>query len=469
MKSMEYEQEDDELSELVEDFKSMVRYGNSRFFDSDELELIIENLMDDCDMEYAGKAIDYALRLYPATYEFKIFKVKRLIMEMEYDSALKELDDIERNYTLTAEFYMEKVLFSKMTGADQNSLQLLIKAHQLEPQNPDINFSLACEYVKKSLFNKGVFSLTQALKEDETLDDQLFTFSFLFEESQNYTEAIHFFEQLTDNVPLCKGAWFALGLAYSWNKEYEKAIDAYLFAISLDETSSTAYFNIGNAYYEMNDFSHAAQYYSETLRIEPEDFHALSGIGDCYYAMKAYPDALEYYRRAFHINRTFPDAIIGIISVLNETNRSDEAEDFIYLAFKNKPQGFELLFSVLPFYEDEKQIAKLKELFHLSIKQLQNKEDFLQFFTIYCAINDDLRDMGIEVLEEYLDNDEVTFVIPYFLAALHYLNQNFESANNYLKTALLINYEGANLFLSIHPKLEEIPVIQELITTYKPN
>ncbi|MDD4395412.1 MAG: tetratricopeptide repeat protein [Bacteroidales bacterium] len=465
---MEYDSEDDELDELVENFKLMIRTGNSRFFDSDELESIIEELISDFNSDYADKAIEYAIQLYPKTYEFRMLKVKRLIYKMDYEQAHKELNIIEKLFPPTVDTYVSKVFFLNIEKKGEDVIPWLKKALQLEPDNSEVNFDLAFEYAQKSLFDKSLIYLSRAIRADEGVDEQLYLFACCFEDKQEYDEAIRFFGELTQEFPLNAELWFSLGLAYSWAKKFDKAIEAYNFAISLDDEHSLAYFNLGNVYYEMNDYQNAIDYYERAYTCNDMDFRTMSGIGDCYYATKQYDKALEYYRKSFNIVPTFADAIIGIISVLKETNRAEEAEEFVYLAFKNSPQSFELLFSVLPFYDDEEQIAKLKELFHLTIKQLQNKEDFLRFFTIYCAESEELRDMGIEILEDYLDNEEVTFVIPYFLAALHHLNLNFGVAYNYLKTALLINYSKVDLFLSIHPDLKNNPTIQKLILAYKP-
>ncbi|MBO4645960.1 MAG: tetratricopeptide repeat protein [Bacteroidales bacterium] len=467
------EEDDDlnreEIDELVEDFKAMADAGESRFFDSDDLEIIIEELIARFDFTYATEAVEHGIRLYPHSSIFRILKVKKLIMELEIGRAGRELDAIEHEFEPTAEFYLEKAFFYKMSGSEQDALPLLKKAYRLAPDDPEINFMLGGELVKKTDYRAALHHISFALENDEFIDEQMFTVSYIFEDDKHYEEAVLFFEQLTKDFPLSKGCWFALGLAYSWTKQYEQAIEAYEYAISLDEETSTAYFNIGNVYFEMKDYPRALKYYQETLRLDDQDYHAMSGVGDCYFAMNQYDKALECYHQALLLEPNTIDAIMGIITILKETGRAEEAEEFIKKSFSISPQSFDLLFDVLPFYEEEEQISKMKELFQLTIKQLKNKEDFLKFFTIYCTANERLCKMGIELLEEYLDDEEVTHVLPYLLAALHYLIGNISEANNYLKTALLINYEDHKMFLSLHPSLEELTVVQNLIELYHPN
>lgn len=457
-----------EIKKLVNRFKDMIDSGETRFIDSDELEVIADDLIAHFDFQYAKEAVSLGISMYPKNVDFRLMDVKLMIMEFDYDEAGEELDRIEQEFPPTAEFYVEKAFLCKMSNADEDAFPLLKKAYDLESEDPEINFMLGGEYVRLKDYIRGFEHVSYALMADEDIGEQLFTLSYVFEDSKEYDAAVEFFGELVDKLPLCKAAWFALGLAYSWRKEFDPAIDAYLNAISLDPEASTAYFNIGNAYYEKEDYAHAIHYYKEAYRIDDQDHHALSGIGDCLYEVGRVDEALSYYQKALQVFPDSSDAIMGAITILKETGRDKEAEAFILKAFSVNPQTFEMLFNVLPFFKENEKIAKLKELFHVTLNQLSFKDDFLKIFTMYCASQPQLCELGIEVLEEYLDNEEVAQTIPYLLAALHFRTGNHVVATNYLKTALIINYPDHEMFLAIHPDLPNNPSIQHLIEIHKP-
>lgn len=463
------EYNNEEINELVEDFKEKVDAGELGFYDSDDLELIADELIARFEFAYATEAVEHGIALYPNAFSFRILKVKKLIMELEIESAGRELDAIEEEFPPQAEFYLEKAFYYKMSGQDNDALPLLQKAYELDSESPEINFMLGGEYAKNGLYKRAYDYVAYALGEDESLEDQLFTLSYVFEDNKCFSEAVKFFKRLAEEFPLSKGCWFALGLAYSWVKDAPNALDAYQNAISLDEGTSTAYFNIGNVYFESKDFENAIQYYEQAYKLDDQDFHAVSGIGDCYCELHQYDKALEKYHEALQIEPNTMDAIMGIITILKATGRNDEAEEFIKKSFSLNPQSFELLFSVLPLYDESDQIGKLKELFQITISQVHNREDFLKFFTIYCSGTEELREMGISLLEEYLDDPELTMTLPYLLAALHYLCGHIGEANNYLRNALLINYDDHEMFLALHPTLESYPVIRNMIELYRPN
>ncbi|MEG1555526.1 MAG: tetratricopeptide repeat protein [Bacteroidales bacterium] len=460
--------EEKEIKELVDKFKRMINSGESNYFDSDDMELIIEELMRIFDFKYASKAIDYAIGLYPSDPFFRILRVKQLILELELDAAEKELNEIEIMFPPTPEFYLEKVLLSRMIGSDINTFSLLKKAMDLDAEDPEIHFLLAYEYLKKREIQKAIKYTTFALSEDELFDEQLFTFSYLFEDNKQYEDAIEFFTAISNKFPLNKGSWFGLGLAYSWLNDYKSAIDAYGYVLSLDEETSTAHFNIANSYYELKDFNQALEHYKQAYEFDNEDYNSVTCIGDCYSIMGQLDEAMDYYHQALVLNPNHSDAILGIVSILKQNEKTEEARLFIEKAFSLNPQSFELLFAVIDYYEDEEQIQKLKELFELTIQQIENRVDFYKYFILYCC-NNELYDLGIEILESHLDDENITFTAPYYLAALYFLNGNIEKGVEYLKNALLINYdEYSSTFLSIDPLLESFSEIKELIELYKP-
>ena len=210
--------------------------------------------------------------------------------------------------------------------------------------------------------------------------------------------------------------------------------------------------------------------YVQTARLDDQDFHALSGIGDCYYSMNEFDKALDAYHQALILNSDTTDALLGIITILQETGRGDEAEDFIRQTVSLEPRSIELLFDILHFYEKADQAEKRQELFQLTIEQIENKEEFLYFFTVFCCNaenKEEILPLGIELLNNYLDNEEMALSIPYLLAALYYISGNHATGRNYLSNALLINYEDHTRFLNIHPSLSEIEDVRILIERYR--
>lgn len=462
----DFDAEEKEARELTERFRTMIDSGTSVFFDSEELEIIIDELMREMDVPMASEAIEYAIRLYPSDSFFRILRAKKMMLQMEFDKAEEELDSIETSFPPTPELYMERVMLARMTGRHADTFKLLRKALKLDEEDPEVHFLLAYEYLKNRDVDNALKHAIFTLQEDEAFDEQLFGFSFLLEENKQYEDGIAFYEKLTDKFPLYPGCWFGLGLSYSWNKEYEKAIDAYQYVLSIDENTSTAYYNMANCYFELNNYEKALDHYLQAYRLDKEDYNSLTCIGDCYANQEKYEEALAYYRKALSLNPTQGDALLGLASVLKEQGHPGDARTAIETAFAHNPQSFMLLFEVLPYYDEAQQMDKLQEFFTTTLNQVENKEDFYKYFVQYCCDNE-LYNYGIEVLEKQTDDPCVTNRIAYYLAAFHFLNQNIHKGCEYLANALLINFEGHQEFLAIDPILETFTEVNELIDLYK--
>ena len=462
----EFEAEEKETKELVERFKSMIDSGTSVYFDSEELEIIIDELMRQMDVTMASEAIEYAIRLYPSDSFFRILRAKKMMLQMEFDKAEKELESIETSFPPTPELYMEKVMLARMTGRNTNTFKLLKKALQLDEEDPEVHFLLAYEYLKSKDVTKALKHAIFALREDEVFDEQLFGFSYLLEENKQYEDGIAFYEKLTEEFPLFPGCWFGLGLSYSWNKEYDKAIDAYQYVLSIDEKTSTAHYNMANCYFELNNYDQALSHYQQAYELDQEDFNSLTCIGDCYANMEKHEEALTYYRKALSLNPTQGDALLGLASVLKDLGHIGDARTAIENAFAHNPQSFMLLFEVLSYYDGEQQMDKLQEFFTTTLNQVENKEDFYRYFVQFCCENE-LYDYAIEVLEKHQTDDTITYTVAYYLAALYFLNQNIFKGCEYLSNALLIDFEGHKEFLAIDPILETFSEVNELIELYK--
>ncbi|MCQ2271666.1 MAG: tetratricopeptide repeat protein [Bacteroidales bacterium] len=463
----DFDEEENEAQELVDRFKTMQRDGISVFFDSEELEIIIDELMQNMDVQTATEAIDYAIKLYPTDSYFRILKVKKLIVEMRFDEAEKELSYVESEFPPTSESYVQRVMLARVLEKPIDAIGLLNRALDIDPEALDAHFMMAFEYLKLKNVPQAIIYATHALREDPFYDEQLFTFSFLLEENKQYEDGILFYSRLTEEFPMYQGCWFGLGLAYSWNKEYDKAIDAYQFVLSIDENTPTAYYNIANCYFENKQFEQALENYKKAYELDPEDYTSLTCIGDCLAIQDKDEEAKDYYHKALSLNPNYGDAILSVANILKNQGNIGEARAFIEKAVSLNPQSIELLLTALSYYDTDEQVDKLNEFFSTTLGQIENKTDFYYYFTTYCCQNE-LLSIGCAVLEQHKDDPEITDVIGYYLAALYLLRHNVKTACEYLSNALLINYEGHKDFLQIDPIFETFPEVLELIELYKP-
>jgi tetratricopeptide (TPR) repeat protein len=459
-----------EYSELVADFIISIDKNESQYFDSMDMEQIIEELLQSFNFQYLNKAIDYAVKQFPHESQFRIYRVKKYILEFQMENAEKELEEIEHNFPPSADIYIEKVFLSNMTNNKKGqAIKWLNKALALEPNDPDIHFLLGHEYVRKNDILTAIKYVRLALQSDPVFSDNLFTYTYLFEELNKPEESIEFFNILTEEFPFLGATWFGLGFALSWNNKFEESIDAYNLAITCDGDIAAAHFNIANAYFELKNYDKALHHYFETYSIDDEDFYALTNIGDCYAVQKWFEESLEYYYKALEKNPAHNEAVLGIVNALSELGKIDEARAFVVNAFEKKPQNIDLLFTVATFFESQEDAVFIFKLAELTLNHLENSDTFFFFITQFCIYNK-MYEVGASMLENFFCSKYVSeddrMKMYYYLAALYFLNENIQQGADYLSDALLINYKWHCNFLELSPLLETYPEVLKLLEIY---
>ena len=461
----EYDEDDKELEQLVKDFKNKIRNSTNDYFDDDEIESVILYAMRSFDFTLADQAIEYAIKAFPSDSYFRILKVRRYMIEFDTENAEKELNTIGKMFAPTSEYYLQKALLMKMKDENCDITPVLRKAELLDPESPELLYMLASENLRAGNIKKAFSYTERAIMADPSMEEQIFSFSLLFDDAKNIEKAVEFFTMLTNRFPLSKEAWSALAFAYSANNEHEKSIEANQYVLSIDNNLPTVYYNIGNSYFELEQYDNALENYKAAYELDDKDFFALTCMGDCYYVKNDIEKAMDCYQRARNINPEFMNAITGILSILNDEGKHEETTVFIEHLFNSGVQSVGILFTVLSFYKAELEPEKMKQLFNVAYEHAPEKPLFFSMFAQFCCHCEEY-ELGINLLSDYLDEEFPNN--PYYMAAFHYLNQNFAEGAKYLQIALLTNYENVEMFMQLDPVLSTYNEIVDMINMYKP-
>jgi len=454
------------IRKLAKRFRVMMDSGNIICFDQDEMIEIIDFYLYEFDIDNAEGAIDYAISFYPDQPLFRLQKVKKFILEFDFEEAERELQYVEDQYLPCVELYIEKIFLTKIIQPDVDISDLLAKAQILDPKNPDVHFFYAYEAIKNKDIDKALMHTFIFLDDDDDeFEEQFYSFSFLFEELKFFEEAYRFFKAIAERYPLMKTAWFGVGLSCNWLECHQEAIENYQLVISLDDNMTSAYFNMGNSYYELTQYENALTQYEMAYEIDEMDVNFVNSIADCYTMLNQYEEAKEYYRKALEVNPVSGDAIRGMIFILKKLELYEDIPAFTEKIFMEAPQNFELLFEVLDFYTDEEKTEKLKQLFELTFMQIDEKELFFNLFMHYCC-QCKLYDYGITILEKYYDLETIADDVSYYFSAFYYLTGNYCLGGSYLSLALSCCYAKHENFLALDPTLKDNEEVMMLIDIY---
>ena len=109
-------------------------------------------------------------------------------------------------------------------------------------------------------------------------------------------------EERKKNTSLTEWDYIREGNAYSNNKEYEKALEAYKRAAGINSSQAGAYLGCGNAHQRMGEYEKALEAYAKALELDPEYVYAYNGRGNAYKALGEYEKAMSDYDRALELD-----------------------------------------------------------------------------------------------------------------------------------------------------------------------
>jgi len=137
-------------------------------------------------------------------------------------------------------------------------------------------------------------------------------FSFLTEERcKVWKNDISLWSDVLKNYPDNILAYKKRGVAYSAEKQYDKAISDYNKALKIEVNDEEIYYNRGNAYLEIGEYEKAILDYTYALKIKPNDPKIYYNRANVYIKIRDYEKAISDYNEALKINPNYIEAYIN--------------------------------------------------------------------------------------------------------------------------------------------------------------
>ncbi|MBC7849003.1 MAG: tetratricopeptide repeat protein [Chitinophagaceae bacterium] len=305
MKEHPYHQDKEDMKELVRQFQNLKAGRSHSFLDEESFEKIIDYFDDVEDFTQALEAAELGVEQFPFSSSLLIKKADLLIATRQYQQALKILNHVElldskdiNLYILKTDAYLALDQQEKAVVLLENALEMFEGEEKLE-----LLFELADVYDDYEEFDKIFDCLKLILEQDPNNEEALYKICFWTDFTGRNEESITLHQQIIDDFPYSELAWFNLAAAYQGLKLYEKSVDAYKYAVAIDEKFDYAYRNMGDAYIRMRKYRDAIESLEKVLELSrPEDV-IYEAIGHCYDRLKNFAQARFYYRKASHLNQ----------------------------------------------------------------------------------------------------------------------------------------------------------------------
>ena len=447
---------DEEDRQLVLDFENTVLRGGTQFFDVDELEVIIDYYLEVGDMAPLVQAVDYAEQLYPNSTSVHLRRAHLLIAQEQYNKAMAILLDLRRrepNNTDVA--YSLGVAYGAM-GEHEKAV-----AHYLEAAEDGwllgrIYANIAEEYYHMDDFAEAIRFYQLALDTDSYDDATLYNYLDTAIQADRVDDTVEYLKSFVDEHPYDSVGWHVLGNAYREHGLYEKAIDAYEYAIAIDKNNTSCYFDLSLAYEAKGQIGEAV---SSLLRARDLTNHrsALFRQVALVYTRSGNAElALLYYRKAVEEDPDDVEALASLALGCYMAGEVDQARGYIKKALLMAPDNAEVLFSAGGISEMECNNDMAGEYYERAIASDGCTETMCRCYTqfLYKSGNYEiLIDFALESLEIYHDDPFYST----FLAAAYF------HTNRYNRASRMLPNVDTPLLRIICPEIFENPRLSAII------
>ncbi len=304
MSKYPYRQDRDELRELLQQFDNLKTGKSNSFIEEDSFERIIDYFDEKEQLAEALEAAEYGIRQYPYSAVLLLKKADLLIALRRYKEALHILEQAELLDSKDTNLYILKT--DAYLALDQQEKAAIVLEAAIDyfegEEKIDLLFELADVYDDYENFEKVFDCLKMILEQEPNNEEALYKICFWTDFTGRNEEGIKLHQKIIEDFPFNELAWFNLAAAYQGIKLYEKAIDAYQYAVAIDEKFDYAWRNMGDAFIRLRKYKDAVDVLEKVLELaRPEDV-IYEAIGHSYDKMGNYAQARFNYRKASHLN-----------------------------------------------------------------------------------------------------------------------------------------------------------------------
>ncbi|MFY7965880.1 MAG: tetratricopeptide repeat protein [Chitinophagaceae bacterium] len=304
MQQNPYQEGREDIEQLLLDYQSLKAGKSHRFLEEESFIKLIDYFDEMENLVEAQLASEIGLEYFPYSAELMFRKADLLIAGRKYLEALDLLEVAALYDSANISLYILKTDALLALDRQPEAAAILESAIELfeGEEKVDMLFDLSDVYDDYEEFEKVFDCLLLILEVDPNNEEALHKVCFWTDYTGRYEESIKLHQKIIDDFPYNEIAWFNLAAAYQGLKLYEKAIDAYQFAVVIDEKFDYAYRNMGDAYLRLRKYKEAIEVLERVLELaRPEDV-IYEAIGHCYHRLGNIAQARFNYKKAVHLN-----------------------------------------------------------------------------------------------------------------------------------------------------------------------
>ncbi len=431
-------------------FELMLKTNSVYFFDADEFEQIILHYVDNGRISLANKALQLGLQQHPDSVTLKLIKVELLILDEHLNEADAILNEIQEYEPSNDEIYIQRATIYSKKGRHKKAIELLKTALQFAEYEVEIYSMIGMEYLFLDDFETARENFAKCLDVEYDNYSSLYNVIYCYEMMDQHEEAIDYLLAHIDKDPYSEVAWHQLGRQYFHIENFEKALEAFDYAILIDDTFIGAHLEKAKTLENLKRYEEAIEYYYLTMEIDTPTPYVYLRIGKCYEKLDNAEKALEFYDKTVKEDPLLDKGWLALTDVYISQKKFDKALYFIKKAINIDEENNDYWNKLA---EINLKLNLFEDAVHAYQKSIELKDESLETFVALASVLHFLGkyNKALQVLQKgeeiYQDNAEII----YRLAGINYITGNKIEALKLLKKALKINFDYHRVIEDIFP------------------
>ena len=468
MSKYPFRKDREELKELLQQYDNLKAGRSHSFIEEDSFEKIIDYFDEKDELVLALEVTDYAVDQYPYSSALLLKKADLLIATKKYKESLYFLEQAETMDSSDITLYILKTdAYLALDQQEKAAAVLEVALNYFEgDEKLELLFELTDVYDDYENFDKVFDCLKMILEIDPINEEAMYKICFCTDFTGRNEEGIKLHQKILDDFPFSELAWFNLAAAYQGIKLYEKAIDAYLYAVAIDEKFDYAWRNMGDAYLRIRKYKEAIEVLQKVLELaRPEDV-IYEAIGHCFDKLQNYAQARFNYRKATHLNQDDSQLFYKIACTYMNEGIWDSAIKNLNVAMRIYRLQPEYNLAMGQCYMEQGKIEEAVQYFG-NVVRTKPKSSNGWIELLKCLYHAKCFDEGLEYVEHAL---ELTNRKPIFLfyktAFLLAVGKSKEAALQ-LESGMHTHPKLIKKLIELNPAILQNQLVVDIIAKYK--
>ncbi len=446
---------DDESGDLVQRYEQFLSGKANGYFDVEELENIVEYYLRRGRTKDCNTAIDLGLQLHPNNSILKTKRAKIYLITGDEQKAYRLLESLAESTDYEVLLLKIEVLIKLKQILEAKLLSEKMLADESEDLD-NVCLDVAYLFLAHSEYKIALDLLERGYKSNPQNPDLLYELAFCYEQNENLTKAIAVNLQIIETDPFANEAWFNLGQMYFAQLDFPKALEAYDYALAIDDKDTLTCLQKAHVHFQLNQFDEAIETYLEYRSLSNfVNWQTDIYIAECYEKLEKYDQAIVYYKQSLDEQEDNYDALTGIAICLLEQELYAESIPYVEKALKISPEAADAWVYLAEAYVglDDLDNALLAYVKSISIDAEQ--PDTLMAIANICMEKAEF-ELALKYYLAARDQSDSTEYIDLFIAVSYCKLGDLINSAIYLKIAVQRDDNSTNMFLELCPEAENL-------------